>query len=208
MTNARRILDKYSPEIACFNDDIQGTGCVTLAAIQAALKVTGQKLSDIRVVMFGAGTAGTGIADQIRDAIAVESEKSEEEASHQIWCFDKIGVILQSKDNQCTEAQKSYAKADTAWKGSSDDLLGLIREVKPHVLVGTSTKPGAFTKEIVQEMAKHVERPMIFPLSNPTKLHEAKPEDLIHWTDGKALVATGSPFEPVEYNGKKYEIGE
>jgi malate dehydrogenase (oxaloacetate-decarboxylating) len=157
--------------------------------------------------MFGAGTAGTGIADQIRNAIAVESKKSEEEASHQIWCFDKIGVVLHSKEHECTEAQKPYAKADDQWKGHSDDLLELIKEVKPHVLVGTSTKPGAFTMEIVQEMAKHVERPMIFPLSNPTKLHEATPEDLIHWTDGKALVATGSPFDPVEYKGKKYEIG-
>jgi malate dehydrogenase (oxaloacetate-decarboxylating) len=182
---------------------------VTLAAIQAALHITGDKISDLRVVMFGAGTAGTGIADQICDAIAVDSKKSKEDAAKQIWCFDKIGVLLASKKDELTPAQERYAKTDEEWKGDEDaDLLGLIKEVKPHVLIGTSTKPGSFTKEIVQEMAKHVERPMIFPLSNPTKLHEAKPEDLINWTEGKALVSTGSPFPPVEYGGKKYDIGK
>jgi malate dehydrogenase (oxaloacetate-decarboxylating) len=122
---------------------------------------------------------------------------------------DKIGVILQSKKDQLTAAQTHYAKADEEWKGEykADSLLGVIQAVKPHVLIGTSTKPGAFTEDIVREMAKHVKRPMIFPLSNPTRLHEAKPEDLIKWTDGRALVATGSPFPPVEHNGKKIEIG-
>jgi hypothetical protein len=122
---------------------------------------------------------------------------------------DKIGVIVQSKKDQLTASQAHYAKADEEWKaqGKADSLLGVIQAVKPHVLIGTSTKPGAFTEEIVREMAKHVKRPMIFPLSNPTRLHEAKPEDLIKWTDGQALVATGSPFPPVEHNGKKIEIG-
>jgi malate dehydrogenase (oxaloacetate-decarboxylating) len=122
---------------------------------------------------------------------------------------DKIGVIVQSKKDELTESQARYAKADEEWKrqDKADCLLGVIQAVKPHVLIGTSTKPGAFTEEIVREMAKHVERPMIFPLSNPTRLHEAKPDDLIKWTDGQALVATGSPFPPVEYNGKKFEIG-
>jgi len=123
---------------------------------------------------------------------------------------DKIGVILQSKKDQLTAAQTHYAKADEEWKGKgkADSLLGVIQAVKPHVLIGTSTKPGAFTEDIVREMAKHVKRPMIFPLSNPTRLHEAKPEDLIKWTDGEALVATGSPFPPVEHNGKAIEIAE
>jgi malate dehydrogenase (oxaloacetate-decarboxylating) len=111
--------------------------------------------------------------------------------------------------DELTASQSRYAKADEDWKAQdkADSLLGTIQAVKPHVLIGTSTKPGAFTEEIVREMAKHVKRPMIFPLSNPTRLHEAKPEDLIKWTDGQALVATGSPFPPVEHNGKKIEIG-
>ena len=116
---------------------------------------------------------------------------------------------MKSKKDELTASQACYAKEDEEWKkqGKADSLLGVIQAVKPHVLIGTSTKPGAFTEEIVREMAKHVKRPMIFPLSNPTRLHEAKPEDLIKWTDGQALVATGSPFPPVEHNGKRIEIG-
>ncbi|OCL13171.1 hypothetical protein AOQ84DRAFT_385591 [Glonium stellatum] len=207
--NARRILDKYTPQIACFNDDVQGTGCVTLAAVMSALHVSKVKWEDARFVLFGSGTAGTGIADQIKDAIAVETNKSKEDAGKQIWCVDKPGLLLQSKKDQLTPAQISYAREDSEWEGKEhNDLLSIVREVKPHVLIGTSTKPGAFTKEIVQEMAKHVERPIIFPLSNPTKLHEAKPQDLFDWTEGKVLVATGSPFPPVEFNGKNYEVAE
>lgn len=206
LNNARRILNKYSPKIACFNDDVQGTGCVTLAALMSALHITGDNMSDLRVVMFGAGTAGTGIADQIRDAIAVESDKSKEDANKQIWCVDKVGVILESKKEKLTETQLTYAHPDSDYKGSGKDLLDVIKTIKPHVLIGTSTVPGSFTEEIVKEMAKHVERPIIFPLSNPTRLHEAKPGDLIEWTDGKALIATGSPFDPVEHGGKTYEI--
>lgn len=210
LTNARRILDKYAPHIACFNDDIQGTGAVTLAAIYAAVRVAGLKLSELRIVMFGAGTAGTGIADQIRDAIAVESEKSEDDATKQIYCVDKPGLLLQSQKDDLTEAQHPYAKSDEDWQGEdSKSLLAVIKKVKPHVLIGTSTKAKAFTKEIVQEMAKHVDRPIIFPLSNPTRLHEAEPKDLFEWTDGKVLTATGSPFPPVEMkDGKKREIAE
>lgn len=207
--NARRILDKYTPQIACFNDDVQGTGCVTLAAVMSALHVSKVKWEDVRFVLFGAGTAGTGIADQIKDAIAVETNKSKEDAGRQIWCVDKPGLLLLSKKDQLTPAQISYAREDSEWEGKDhSDLLSVVKEVKPHVLIGTSTKPGAFTKEIVQEMAKHVKRPIIFPLSNPTKLHEAKPQDLFNWTEGKVLVATGSPFSPAEYNGKKYEVAE
>ncbi|GME46992.1 Malic oxidoreductase [Neofusicoccum parvum] len=209
LPNARRILDSYTPKIACFNDDVQGTGCVTLAAIMSAMKIADIKYQDLRVVMFGAGTAGTGIADQIKDAIAVSTEKSKEEAGAQIWCVDKPGLLLKSKKNDFTPAQVTYAKEDSEWEGKGhNDLLSVVKEVKPHVLIGTSTKPGSFTKEVVEEMAKHVERPIIFPLSNPTRLHEAKPKDLFEWTKGKCLVATGSPFEPVEYEGKKYEIAE
>ncbi|KAL1636253.1 NAD-dependent malic enzyme, mitochondrial [Neofusicoccum ribis] len=209
LPNARRILDSYTPKIACFNDDVQGTGCVTLAAIMSAMKIADIKYQDLRVVMFGAGTAGTGIADQIKDAIAVSTEKSKEEAGAQIWCVDKPGLLLKSKKNDLTPAQVTYAREDSEWEGKGhNDLLSVVKEVKPHVLIGTSTKPGSFTKEVVEEMAKHVERPIIFPLSNPTRLHEAKPKDLFEWTKGKCLVATGSPFEPVEYESKKYEIAE
>ncbi|KAK4952269.1 NAD-dependent malic enzyme, mitochondrial, partial [Elasticomyces elasticus] len=209
LANARRILDKYTPEIACFNDDVQGTGCVTLAAIMAALHVSKQEMKDVRVVMFGAGTAGTGIADQICDAIAVESGKSKEEARKQIWCVDKPGLLLQSQKENLTPAQHPYAKPDDDWSGKEHtSLLEVVKEVKPHILIGTSTKPKTFTKQVVQEMGAHVARPIIFPLSNPTRLHEADPKDVYEWTDGRALIATGSPFPPVEHNGARYEIAE
>ena len=209
LNNARRILDKYTPEMACFNDDVQGTGCVTLAAIMAAFQVSGVKWEDARFVMFGSGTAGTGIADQIKDAISERTGKSTEEAGQQIWCVDKPGLLLQSKKDELTPAQVGYARKDSEWENKEHgDLLSVVKEVKPHVLIGTSTKPGAFTEEVIREMAKHVERPVVFPLSNPTRLHEAKPQDLFDWTDGKVLVATGSPFPPVKHNGKEYEIAE
>ena len=210
LQNARRILDKYTTEVACFNDDIQGTGAVTLAALYAAIHVAKLKIDELRIIMFGAGTAGTGIADQIRDAIAVESKKSPKEATKQIWCVDKPGILLQSQTDDLTAAQHPYAKPDSEWEdASSRALLDVIKKVKPHVLIGTSTRPRSFTKEIVQEMVKHVERPIIFPLSNPTRLHEADPKDLFEWTDGKVLTATGSPFLPVETkDGRKREIAE
>ncbi|KAF2711928.1 hypothetical protein K504DRAFT_374851 [Pleomassaria siparia CBS 279.74] len=209
LSNARRILDKYQPKIACFNDDVQGTGCVTLAAVMAAFKVSGVKWDEARFVMFGSGTAGTGIADQIKDAIANETGKSKEDAGLQIWCVDKPGLLLKSKGKDLTPAQVGYARKDDDWQGRDhNDLLSVVKQVKPHVLVGTSTVPGAFTKEVVEEMAKHVDRPVIFPLSNPTRLHEAKPQDLFDWTKGKCLVATGSPFPPVKYEGKEVDISE
>lgn len=208
--NARRILDKYASEIPCFNDDVQGTGCVTLAAITAAARVAGISVGDLRCVMYGAGTAGTGIADQISDAIALESGKSKEDAKKQIYCIDQEGVILRSMSDDLNYAQKPYARPDDEWKDTdTKSLLSVVKQVKPHVLIGTSTQPGAFTKEVVQEMSKHMDRPIIFPLSNPTKLHEATPKDLFEWSNGKVLTATGSPFDPVEVQGgKKREIAE
>jgi malate dehydrogenase (oxaloacetate-decarboxylating) len=175
----------------------------------AGLHVSKLRLSDMRMVIFGSGTAGTGIADQVRDAIAADSGKSKEEAAKQIFCVDKPGLLLKSQGDKLTHAQVPYAREDSDWEGKShDNLLAVVKEVKPHVLIGTSTRPKAFTKEIVQEMASHVERPIIFPLSNPTRLHEANPSDLNEWTEGKALIATGSPFPPVKYNGKEYEVAE
>ncbi|KAI4121442.1 MAG: hypothetical protein LQ338_006363 [Usnochroma carphineum] len=209
LANARRILDKYSQQIPCFNDDVQGTGCITLAAIMAGLHVSNLELKDIRMIIFGAGSAGTGIADQVRDAIATESSKSEEEAARQIWCVDKPGLLLRSRGEYLSAGQHPFARDDSEWQGKEHkDLLSIVKEVKPHVLIGTSTKPKAFTEDIVKEMAKHVDRPIILPLSNPTRLHEADPKDLIEWTEGKALIATGSPFPPVKYKGKEYEIAQ
>lgn len=205
---ARKILDTYRPKVPCFNDDVQGTGCVTLAAIMAGLHVAKQKMEDMRLVVFGAGSAGCGIADQVRDAIAAERNISKEDAAKQIWLLDKPGLLTTA--TELNHAQTAFAKDKGEWDGKSTDLLSVIKEVKPNVLIGTSTKPGAFTEEIVREMAKHAERPVIMPLSNPTRLHEAVPKDLLKWTDGKALVATGSPFEPVKgnwgENGKEVEV--
>ncbi|BCS19504.1 NAD-dependent malic enzyme [Aspergillus puulaauensis] len=209
LQNAKRILDKYRTEIPCFNDDIQGTGCVTLAALMAGLHVSNVKLKDVRVVCFGAGSAGTGIADQISDAIATEAGIDKGEAMKQIWCIDKQGLLLKSQQDELTPSQEYFARKDGEWpEGEKIDLLSVIKRVKPHILIGTSTKPRAFTEEIIREMAKHVDRPIIFPLSNPTRLHEAQPQDITKWTDGRAMIATGSPFPPVEYNGTKKEIAE
>ncbi|KAL0935626.1 NAD-dependent malic enzyme [Colletotrichum truncatum] len=205
---ARRILEQYRPHIPCFNDDVQGTGCVTLAAIMAALHVSKQKLSDLRLVIFGAGSAGVGIADQVADAIATEAGISKEDAAKQIWLIDKPGLL--TTESELSSAQKGFARDAAEWKDKSGDLLSVVKNVKPNVLIGTSTKPKAFTEEIVKAMAEGVERPIILPLSNPTRLHEAVPEDIYKWTEGKALVATGSPFKPVKGpwgpDGKEIEI--
>jgi malate dehydrogenase (oxaloacetate-decarboxylating) len=208
LENARRILDRYRPSIPCFNDDVQGTGCVTLAAITAGLHVAGEGLSDMRMVVFGAGTAGVGIADHVRDAIAAERGISKDEAAKQIWLIDRPGLL--TTKTSADQGQKGFVRDASEWDGRDTSLLGVVREVKPNILVGTSTVPGSFTKEIVKAMADGVKRPIILPLSNPTRLHEAVPKDLLHWTDGKALVATGSPFGPVKgpwgKDGEEIEI--
>lgn len=215
LDNARRILDTYRPQMACFNDDVQGTGCVTLAAIVSGLHVSGEHLDDLRLVVFGSGSAGVGIADQVCDAIAAKKKISREEAAKQIWLIDKPGLLTTAMRDQdkLSKAQKFFAKDGSEFKTSSGDeinLLDVVNTIKPNVLVGTSTKPKAFTKEIVQAMASHVDRPIILPLSNPTRLHEAVPSDLLEWTDGRALIATGSPFDPVKgpwgKDGKEVEI--
>ncbi|KAK0668214.1 putative mitochondrial NAD-dependent malic enzyme precursor [Cercophora samala] len=207
--NARRLLEMYRPDIPCFNDDVQGTGCVTLAAIFSGLHVTKQKLEDLRMVIFGAGTAGVGIADQVRDAIATERGISKEDAAKQIWLIDKPGLLTTEVESLST-AQKPFARSEDKWKGKARDLFAVVKDVKPNVLIGTSTVPKAFTEDVVRQMASHVERPIIMPLSNPTRLHEAVPADLLSWTDGKALVATGSPFKPVKgpwgRDGQEIEI--
>lgn len=207
VTNARRLLDRYQDHTPCFNDDIQGTGCVTLAAIQAALKISKVELSDLRLVVFGSGSAGCGIANMVVNVISADSGISEDKVRQNIWCIDKEGLLMDNME--LSIAQKPFSKSSSDWKEKDTrSLQSIIAEVKPHALIGTSTKPGAFTQQVVEEMAKHVDRPIIFPLSNPTRLHEAQPSDIAHWTNGKALVATGSPFPPIKHNGKEIEIAE
>ncbi|TPV46658.1 oxaloacetate-decarboxylating malate dehydrogenase [Bacillus dicomae] len=208
--NARKILDKYRHDICTFNDDIQGTGAVSLAAVLSAVKASGVPLSEHRVVVFGAGTAGIGIADQVRDAL-VRVGVSEEESYKRFWCIDRNGLVTDNMED-LLDFQIPYARKEaevSEWK--ENDVIGLaevVKHVKPTILIGTSTVAGAFKEEIIKEMASHVERPIILPMSNPTPLAEAKPADLIEWTEGRALVATGSPFEPVTYNGVTYVIGQ
>jgi len=192
-----------------FNDDVQGTGVVTLAGIYAACHVSKLDIAEARMLFYGGGTAGTGIADQCVRAIQIDAGKSEEEARKHIWLVDKQGLLLDSKKEDLTHAQLPYARNDEEWgEHPHKNLLDIVKKVKPHILVGTSTKPGSFTKEIIEEIAKHVEQPIVFPLSNPTELHEAKPADIYKWTEGNALIATGSPFDPVQYNGTTYEVAE
>ncbi|GAB6597635.1 MULTISPECIES: oxaloacetate-decarboxylating malate dehydrogenase [Bacillus] len=208
--NARKILDKYRHDICTFNDDIQGTGAVSLAAVLSAVKASGVPLSEHRVVVFGAGTAGIGIADQVRDAM-VRVGVSEEESYKRFWCIDRNGLVTDNMED-LLDFQIPYARKEaevSEWK--QNGVIGLaevVKHVKPTILIGTSTVAGAFKEEIIKEMASHVERPIILPMSNPTPLAEAKPADLIEWTEGRALVATGSPFEPVTYNGVTYVIGQ
>lgn len=198
----------YRPQIPCFNDDIQGTGCVTLAAILSGLHVSHKSLADLRMLVFGAGTAGVGIADQVRDAVAAARNISKEEAAEHIWLIDKPGLLTDGLE--LSRAQQAFAKDQREWEGKKTDLLGVVEAVHPNVLVGTSTVPHAFTEAVVRAMAVHTERPIILPLSNPTRLHEAVPADLLAWTDGRALVATGSPFQPVRGpwgdNGEEVEF--
>jgi malate dehydrogenase (oxaloacetate-decarboxylating) len=211
--NARRLLDRYRDKLLSFNDDIQGTGAVNLAAVLAAVRATGIKLPDHRIVIFGVGSAGTGIADQLSAALAADG-LSNEEACRRLWALDRRGLVVVGQSG-LSEGQLRYARnaAETAdWP--RDDTLGgialaeVVRRVRPTVLIGTSGQPGAFTEDIVRQMAEHAARPVIMPMSNPTELAEATPADLISWTDGRALVATGSPFPPVEYDGTKYLIGQ
>ncbi|SCW04475.1 LAFE_0H14356g1_1 [Lachancea fermentati] len=198
VTTARPLLDRYRNEVACFNDDIQGTGAVVMASFLAALKHTKRDLNSCRVLVYGAGSAGLGIADQIVNHMVTHG-LSKEEARSKIFLMDRRGLIMDSMESVSSPAQYLYAKPDEEWDGvNTTSLLDVVSRVKPTCLIGCSTQAGAFNKAVVQEMHKHNPRPIIFPLSNPTRLHEAVPEDLMRWTNFDALVATGSPFPPVE----------
>jgi malate dehydrogenase (oxaloacetate-decarboxylating) len=211
--NARRLLDRYRHRLLTFNDDIQGTGAVNLAAVLAAIGATGTRLSDQRVMIFGSGTAGTGIADQLLAAMTGEG-MSAAQASARFWLLDRAGLIT-SEMPGLSDAQRCYARDPAEVSGWHRDAelggIGLaeaVRRVHPTILIGTSARPGAFTEGIVREMARHVERPMILPMSNPTELAEAVPADIIRWTEGRGLVAAGSPFDPVTYNKITYVIAQ
>ena len=203
--NARRTLDRFQHKICTFNDDIQGTGAVTLAALLSAVKVTQSSLIEQRIVVFGAGTAGTGITDQICAAMQLQG-LSAEQARQRFWLIDRQGLLCDNTTD-LTSAQKPYARQHEEWPDQNAiSLFDTIANVKPTVLIGCLAVSGAFTKEIIQEMVSHVERPIILPLSNPTERSEAHPLELLEWTKGKALIATGSPFGTINYQGKKYTI--
>ncbi|KAL0489546.1 malate dehydrogenase [Acrasis kona] len=199
ISNARRVLNEYREELCCFNDDIQGTGAVTLAAILAALHISKCKLKDSKIVIFGAGTAGTGIADAIVDAM-IHDQSSKQDAISRIWLVDKQGVLYDDMSDDLTPAQKPYARDASEGKDDMKSLSDVIKKIKPNILIGCSTKKDSFDQNVCEQMAENHERPIILPLSNPTKLCEAEPKDVMKWTKGKALVATGSPYPPVENN--------
>jgi malate dehydrogenase (oxaloacetate-decarboxylating) len=210
--NAPRILERYRDRLCTFNDDIQGTGAVTVAGLLAATRLTHTKLSEQRIVILGAGSAAIGICDQIVAAMLVEGT-TELQARVKLWLVDSQGLVHTGRTKVEPFKQK-YAQAIEAtrhWKLGDPSQLNfsnVIKNVKPTILIGTSAQPGAFTEEIVREMAKHVERPVIFPLSNPTSKSEATPSDLLDWTEGRAVIATGSPFPEVVYDGRVIRTGQ
>ena len=213
VANARRVLDRYRDKLLTFNDDIQGTGAVNLAAVLAAAKATGVPLAGHRIVIFGMGTAGAGIADQLTTAMVAEGAP-EAEARRRFWAVDRQGLLTRDMTG-LSEPQRRYTRdpaeaADWSRDGAADGigLAEVVDRVHPTVLIGTSARAGAFTEEVIRAMAARTERPVILPMSNPTALSEAAPGDLIAWTDGRALVATGSPHAAVDYGGIHYEIGQ
>ena len=207
-SNAANVLHKYWKTYPVFNDDIQGTGIITLAGILGALKISGEKLTDQKYMCFGAGTAGAGIADRIYQEM-LQQGLSEDEARKRFYLVDRQGLLFDDMDD-LTPEQKPFARKREEFSNANEltNLEAAVKAVKPTILVGTSTQPNTFTETLVKEMASYTPRPIIFPLSNPTKLAEATAENLIKWTDGKALIATGIPADPVEYNGVTYEMGQ
>jgi malate dehydrogenase (oxaloacetate-decarboxylating) len=210
-SNARRILNRYADQVCTFNDDMQGTAAVVLAAAFSAVRAAGQRMRDQRVVIHGAGTAGLGIADMLRDVMVREGLPAEE-AARRFYPLGRNGLLTDETQGMY-DFQLPYARPAgevAGWAGGGDGirLAEVVANVRPTMLIGTSTQAGAFTEAIVKDMAGHVERPIIMPLSNPTSRAEALPEDLINWTGGRALVATGSPFGPVEYQDRSYRIAQ
>ena len=210
--HARPILERYRDQLLTYNDDVQGTAAVALGAIIGAIKVAGGSLKDQRIVFLGAGSAGIGVADYLRAALVVDG-LSETDARRRFWIVDKEGLLHDGRTDLAAE-QRVYAQPAASladWPRSAAGAVGLadvVATVHPTILIGLSTVGGAFTEPIVRAMASQVKRPIIFPLSNPTERGEAKPEDVIKWTEGRALVATGSPFPPVPYGGRTIPVGQ
>jgi malate dehydrogenase (oxaloacetate-decarboxylating) len=211
--NARRLLSRYQDVLPSFNDDVQGTGAVNMAAVLAAAQATGIELPGHRIIIFGAGSAGTGVADQLAAAL-VAGGLSPAEARARFWAVDRHGLIV-SDAAGLSDEQRRYGRDSTEvadWQ--RDEALGgislaeVVRRVHPTVLIGTSARGGAFTEDVIQDMAAHADHPVIMPMSNPTELAEARAADLIAWTGGRALVATGGPVPPVEYRGTIHVIGQ
>ncbi|MFP5371379.1 MAG: NAD-dependent malic enzyme [Actinomycetes bacterium] len=209
--NARRILDRYADEVCTFNDDMQGTAAVALAAAVAAVRAAGSRMRDQRVVVHGPGTAGVGIADFLREAM-VRDGLDPAEAARRIWLVGRRGVVTDDMGSALRDFQAPYARPASevaSWDAAGGSgLTATVAHVRPTMLIGTSTQSGAFTEAVVREMARHVERPIIFPLSNPTARIEALPAELLEWTGGRALVATGSPFPPVVHDGVTHHIAQ
>jgi malate dehydrogenase (oxaloacetate-decarboxylating) len=222
-SNGRRILERYRGQIRTFNDDLQGTGAITLAAAVSAMRICGTLLRNQRIVIFGAGIAGIGIAGLIRD-VMIDGGLSAEAATRRFWCVDVHGLLTDDMGDRLRDYQATFARSGLevrSWRRSADgkesareltsDAIGLaevIRQVQPTILIGTSGVSGAFEEAIIRDMARHTDRPIVFPLSSPASLAEATPADLIAWTDGRALIATGSPFTPVTYKGITHVIGQ
>lgn len=212
-TQAFFLLDKYRDQICSFNDDIQGTAAVTAAAVLAGLRSTGQKWADQRIVLLGAGSAGAGICQLLLDEM-ISSGLTEAEARRKFWSLDSKGLVYIGRAAEINSVKAQWAhKADevTGWQRDGHgqiDLLETVRRVKPTVLIGVSAQPGAFTREVIQTMAASTPRPIVLPLSNPTSKIEATPADILGWTEGRAIVATGSPFDPVTVGGVTHHIGQ
>jgi malate dehydrogenase (oxaloacetate-decarboxylating) len=209
--NAHRILARYQDECCTFNDDIQGTAAVVLAGVLAAVRLKGERLADQRIVIYGAGTAGAGVADIIRAAMVREGVP-EAETYSRFWAFNSAGLIVEGCD-RIRDFQAPYARRESevaAWGGNPHrlSLTEAVTHIAPTILIGTSARARAFTEDIVTAMAAQCERPIIMPLSNPTSKSEANPADLLRWTGGRALVATGSPYDEVEFDGTAYSIAQ
>lgn len=210
--NARRILDQYQDQICTFNDDIQGTGAVTLSALLAACDITGTPLEKHRIVVFGAGSAGTGISEQIVDALIQRGLKPKE-AYDCFWLIDQQGLLIEN-DPQLTPAQKAFARKEKEIKRwalankKTPTLTDTVRQIKPTILIGCSAQPGAFSQDIIETMTSTCERPIIFPLSNPDEKCEAQPKDILFWSEGKALIATGTAFPAVEYHNRLIQVAQ
>ena len=209
--NAFDLLDRYQKRLPSFNDDIQGTAAVALAGVIAACRSNKQPLADQRILILGAGAAGIGIARQLKDALMRVQEMSTEALRRKIAITDSKGLLKQGKTSDAYKSEFAWQTSDFQYynlENNGDDLLAIVESLKPTVLIGTTGQPGAFSEELIRMIAKHCERPLLCPFSNPTSKSEALPSDLLQWTAGKALVATGSPFEPVNFNGKTHVIGQ